>query len=171
MGVQCFLTAALAHHVPSERVAIVAIADPSATRQSFDGWGPSMVMRFKNEEFDAAYAKSNGWDSVEAEGLFVPRMRVGLRRFLTCDVVRECEDVFVCCDDGARSRAVGKFAAGVLGCDLFEKSDVKMNGTVYSLLVDPTAYDLKRRTAAAPQPFWAPLLWAVRRAAGGSERA
>jgi len=165
MQVRCFTTEALERELPCERVAVVAIADPGSVRRSADQWGPVLNMRFFDLEWDAARVGAEGWRWLEQDGLFVPSMGTPLRRFLDCDVVRECDALWVHCDSGGRAAAVGRYASERLECELEEGDGFHMNDTVYALLCDPRAFDADSKPTLAPTLF-AQIAGAVRQLRG-----
>lgn len=153
---------------PSEEVAVIAIGDVDRPREDLSAWGPSISPRFADADFDAAYIARWGWVGARDAGCFTPELAISIRRFLSCDVVRECKGLFVVCPSGrSRSFAVGLFAEDALRWPLAVPDTSDANATVLQLLRSPRSLETAQSDLGVPARSWwrEPFRWVDRVAA------
>lgn len=142
LQVRCVSHSALAEEWPREKSALIVVADPTQSRPPLEGWGPTLMTRFYDREVPEHRVAATGWTQLRDDGYFVPEKAVMLRRWLSCDVVQECEELVVACPNGrSRSISIGRYASGTFGSRLVHENNPAMNLTVYALLRNPQALD------------------------------
>jgi len=162
MQVRILSASAFTSETPSDAVAVIAVSDPRSPRSRGDGWGPILNLRFFDSEYGPEDVREAGWSGLREQGLFVPEMGISIRRFIGCDVVRECDSLIVHFDGPQGcALAVGLYVAELLGCALGSTALGEKNSTVYTLLRNPKAFE---KVEVKPASTWLgnAMEWALR---------